>query len=119
MDRVLIHGLSLETVIGVYGWERELRQTLLLDLELAWDIRRPGASDAVDDALNYAAVSARLREFSGAACFELLEALAEALADLLREEFGVSWLRLTLRKPGAVPEAEYVGVRIERGSTPS
>ena len=49
----------------------------------------------------------------------MLEALAEALAELLREEFGVSWLRLTLRKPGAVPEAEYVGVRIERGSAPS
>ncbi len=116
MDRVLIQGLTLETVIGVYGWEREVRQTLLVDLELAWDLAPAGQSDNVRDALDYAAVSARLRAFAVEAKFQLIEALATALADLLQREFAVGWLRLTLRKPGAVPEAEYVAVRIERGT---
>ena len=118
-DRVIIEGLQLEPVIGVYGWEREHRQRLLLDLELAWPNAVPGASDAVTDALDYAAVSQRLRAFAAASNFQLLEALGEALATLLQEEFAVSWLRLTLRKPGAVPEAVAVGVVLERGVHPS
>ncbi len=114
-DRVFIQGLELDTVIGVYGWEREVRQRLFVDLEMAWDIARPGASDNVDDALDYSAVSERLRAFAAAASFELLEAFAEAGASLVMEEFGVTWLRLRLSKPGAVREATTVGVVIERG----
>lgn len=118
-DIVFIRALQLEPVIGVYSWEREVRQRLLLDVEMAWDTRAAAASDAVDDALNYAAVAGRLREYAAASRFELLEALIAGLADLLREEFGVVWLRLSLLKPGAVPEAETVGVTIERGERPA
>ncbi|MEC7377717.1 MAG: dihydroneopterin aldolase [Pseudomonadota bacterium] len=114
-DTVFIEGLVVETVVGVYDWEREVTQSLVIDLEMAWDNRVPGRSDDVADALDYAAVSERvdacLKQFKP----QLLERAAEALAEVLRTEFGVSWLRLAIRKPGAVPGAAAVGVRIERG----
>lgn len=115
-DSVLIEGLAVDTVIGVYDWEREVTQQILVDLDMAWDNRAPGQSDDVGDALDYAAVSERVAECLQTLKPQLLERAAEALADLLREEFGVKRLVLTLRKPGAVPAARAVGVRIERGS---
>ncbi|MCW9011064.1 dihydroneopterin aldolase [Marinobacter sp.] len=115
-DTVLIEGLAVETVIGVYDWEREVTQRLLVDLELAWDNSVPGASDDVADALDYAAVSERVSQCLKTLQPELLERAAEEVARLLQSEFGVCWLRLTLSKPGAVPAARSVGVRIERGA---
>jgi dihydroneopterin aldolase len=115
MDSVLIEGLAVEAVIGVYDWEREVTQRLLLDLELAWDNRRPGGSDDVADALDYAAVSQRVTECLQTLKARLLEHAAEELARVLQVDFGVQWLAITLRKPGAVPAAQSVGVRIERG----
>lgn len=114
-DRIFIRALELPTVIGVYGWEREVRQVLLLDLEMAWDITAAAANDDVSRALDYAAVSTRLRDFAADSSFHLLEAMAEALATLVMREFSVPWLRLRLCKPGAVSEAHDVGVLIERG----
>ncbi|MBS8242200.1 dihydroneopterin aldolase [Marinobacter lipolyticus] len=114
-DSVLIEGLAVEAVIGVYDWEREVTQRLLVDLEMAWDNRAPGATDDVADALDYAAVSERVTQWLRQAQPALLETAAEGLAGVIRQEFGVGWLRLTLRKPGAVPAARSVGVRIERG----
>lgn len=114
-DSVMIEGLAVETVIGVYDWEREVTQRLLIDLELAWDNRVPAASDDVADALDYAAVSERVSGYLKAAQPQLLETAAEGISDLLQREFGVRWLRLVLRKPGAVPAAACVGVAIERG----
>lgn len=114
-DTVLIESLAVETVIGDYEWERHILQRLEIDLEMAWDNQAPGASDNVSDALDYAAVSALVRDWFKANQPRLLEAAAESLAALIRTEFGVAWLRLTLRKPGAVPDARSVGVRIERG----
>lgn len=115
MDRVLIEGLSIDAVIGVYGWEREVRQTLSIDLVMAWDNRPPGTSDDVGQALDYARVSDAVKSWVGASSFQLLEALAEDLAARLQDEFGIGWLRLTIRKPGAVAGARSVGVEIERG----
>nr|WP_297460708.1 dihydroneopterin aldolase [uncultured Halomonas sp.] len=115
MDRVLIEGLSVETVIGVYDWERTIRQRLVLDLEMAADIRPAAADDDLNKTLNYAAISTRIGEFAEASSFALVETFAERLAALLRQEFAIAWLRLTLRKPGAVANAAAVGVRIERG----
>lgn len=115
MDRVLIEGLSVETVIGVYDWERTIRQRLVLDLEMATDIRPAAADDDLHKTLNYAAISTRIGEFAEVSHFGLVETFAERLAALLREEFAISWLRMTLRKPGAVRDATAVGVCIERG----
>lgn len=115
-DSVLIEGLAVETVIGVYDWERSVTQQILIDLDMAWDNRAPGQSDDVTDALDYAAVSERVTRCLQELKPKLLERAAEVLADLLMKEFGVEQLTLILRKPGAVPEARSVGVRIERGS---
>ena len=115
-DSVLIEGLVVETVVGVYDWERKIEQRLLVDLEMAWDNRIPGASDDVRDALDYAAVSERTTACLRALKPQLLEHGAERLAAELQSVFGIAWLRLTLRKPGAVPGAQAVGVCIERGA---
>lgn len=116
MDRVLIEGLEIRTIIGIYEWEREIRQTVRLDLEMAWDISRAAASDDIADALDYKAVAKRLIAFVEASSFGLIEALAEACAKVVLEEFAVSWLRLKLSKPGAVRGSENVAVLIERGT---
>ncbi|MEL7046887.1 MAG: dihydroneopterin aldolase [Pseudomonadota bacterium] len=118
-DTVFLRGLEIDTVIGVYDWERELRQRLIIDVEMAWDIKPAASSDKVQDALDYSAVARRLREFAAAQEFLLIERMAEAMAALLISEFAVPWLRLRLCKPGAVPEADDVGVLIERGNRPS
>jgi dihydroneopterin aldolase len=118
VDTVYIEGLRAEAVIGVYDWERAVRQTLLLDLELAGDNRRAAVSDRVEDALDYAAVARRVLAFVEVSDFNLIETLAERVADLVLREFGVPWLRLRVSKPGAVMQARTVGVAIERGERP-
>ncbi|MCC5883376.1 MAG: dihydroneopterin aldolase [Halomonas sp.] len=118
MDCVLIESLEIETVIGVYDWERTIRQRLVLDLELATDIRPSAATDDLTKTLDYAAISQRIAHFAEASDFALVETFAERLSQLLMNEFAIPWLRLTLRKPGAVPAAAAVGVRIERGHRP-
>ena len=115
MDIVIITGLTIDTVIGVYDWERQVRQQVVLDLEMAMDNTRAANTDAVADALDYAAVSSRLEAFIGGADFQLLETLAESACELVRSEFRVPWVRLRVSKPGAVPAARAVGVLIERG----
>ncbi|MDX8409549.1 MAG: dihydroneopterin aldolase [Mariprofundales bacterium] len=113
-DRVLIEGLEVRTVIGIYDWERDIRQTVRLDLEMAWDTSRAAASDAIADTLDYKAVSKRLISFVEASSFGLIEALAQGCAQIVLQEFGVPWLRLKLSKPGAVRGSENVAVVIER-----
>ena len=119
MDRVFIAGLEIETVIGIYDWERKIRQTVALDLEMAFDNRKPAASDRIADTLDYKAVSKRLIAFVENSHFELVETLAERCAQIVREEFRVAWLRLKLSKPGAVTGSKAVGVIIERGERPA
>ncbi|HEB95331.1 MAG TPA: dihydroneopterin aldolase [Sedimenticola thiotaurini] len=115
MDIVFIRGLQAETVIGIYDWERSIRQTVELDLEMAADVGRAAASERIEDALDYKAVSKRLVGFIEESRFQLVETLAERCAAIVLEEFGVPWLRLTLNKVGAVSAARDVGVIIERG----
>lgn len=117
-DLVVIRQLRVDTLIGVYAWERKVRQTLVLDLDMAWDNRAPAATDAVADALDYDAVCQRIRAFAADSEFQLIEALAEALAALLMGEFAVPWLRLRVGKPGAVAGTHDVAVVIERGEQP-
>lgn len=119
MDIVFIEDLRVDTVIGIYDWERRVRQTLSFDIEMAFDNTVPVASDDIDQALNYKAVSKRIVSFVEASSFGLVETLAERCAGIIREEFGVSWVRLKLSKPGAVRGARAVGVHIERGERPA
>jgi dihydroneopterin aldolase len=119
MDTVFIEDLRIETVIGIYDWERKIRQVVALDLEMAFDNRKPAVSDRIEDTLNYKAVSKRLTAFVEESSFQLVETLAERCAEIVRDEFGVSWLRLKLSKPGAVRGSRAVGVTIERGTKPA
>ncbi len=118
MDTVFIEDLRIETVIGIYDWEREIRQTVALDVEMAFDNRVPAASDDIAHTLDYKAVSKRLISFVEESHFGLVETLAERCAQIVRDEFGVVWVRLKLSKPGAVTGARNVGVLIERGTRP-
>jgi len=122
MDIVFIHDLQIETVIGIYDWERKIRQIISLDIEMATDISKAAKSDDIDDTLSYKTVAKRLIDFVEQSEFELVEALAEkieALAEkictIILEEFPVPWVKLTLHKPGAVRGSKSVGVIIERG----
>lgn len=115
-DIVFIEDLRIQTVIGVYDWEREITQTVSLDLKMAFDIKRAAQSDAISDTLDYKAVAKRLIQFVEASEFQLVEALAEHCAHIVLEEFPVSWVRLKLSKPGAVRGSSAVGVVIERSS---
>lgn len=114
MDRVFIEDLHIETVIGVYDWERDIRQTVALDVEMQWDISSAGHSDNIKDALDYHKVSKRLIEFIGGSRCLLVESLAEQCAALILKEFKVPWVRLKVSKLGAVANAKAVGVMIER-----
>lgn len=115
MDIVFIRDLRIETVIGIYDWEREIRQTVVLDIEMSTDVRRAAATEDIADAVDYKAVSKRLVSFVGDSRFQLVETLAERCAEIIRNEFEVRWVRLTMNKIGAVSAATDVGVIIERG----
>jgi len=115
MDIVFLRDLRVDTVIGIYDWERRIRQTVSVDLEVATDVRRAAASDAIEDAVDYKALAKRLSEFIAQSEFQLVETLAERAAAMILAEFQVPWLRLSLTKPGALPDCRGVGVVIERG----
>ncbi|MBK8510404.1 MAG: dihydroneopterin aldolase [Candidatus Competibacteraceae bacterium] len=116
MDTIFIRELHVQALIGVYPKERESRQTLVLDLELGADIGPAAARDRLDDTLDYATVARRIDQFAAASDFQLVETLAERIAELLLREFNVPWLRLRLCKPGAIAGARDAGVLIERGT---
>ncbi|MFC3116091.1 dihydroneopterin aldolase [Cellvibrio fontiphilus] len=118
MDIVYIRDLRIDTIIGIYDWEREVRQTVSIDLEMASDIRQAAATDDIQFALNYKAVSKRLIAYVENRNALLVETLAEEIAQLIQTEFSVPWLRLRLSKPGAVRGARDVGLIIERGERP-
>jgi 7,8-dihydroneopterin aldolase/epimerase/oxygenase len=116
MDIVYIHDLKIDTVIGIYDWERTIKQTVRLDIEMAHDISIAGDSDRIDDTLNYKDVAKRVIHTVESSQFELIEALAEHVAALILREFSVPWLKLTVGKPGAVTGSREVGVIIERSA---
>ncbi|MCV6623486.1 MAG: dihydroneopterin aldolase [Cellvibrionaceae bacterium] len=115
MDTVFIEGLAVDATIGVFDWERRIKQRLLIDLEMAWDIKAAAKSDRLEHTLDYKAVSDRVAELVASSQYELIESLAEEIAAALRKEFSIAWLRLRLSKPGAVVAAKNVGLLIERG----
>ncbi len=118
MDIVYIRDLRIDTIIGIYDWEREVRQTVSIDLEMASDIRKAAATDDIQYALNYKAVSKRLIAYVENRNALLVETLAEEIAQMIRTEFAVPWLRLRLSKPGAIRGARDVGLIVERGAKP-
>lgn len=115
MDIVYIRDLKIDTVIGIFDWERRIRQTVSIDLEMATDICKAAASDDIKDALDYKAVSKRIISFVRESEFLLVEKLAEEVAAIVLHEFNVPWLRLRLSKPGAIRCSQDVGIIIERG----
>jgi len=118
MDIIFLHDLKVETVIGIWEWERKIRQTVAIDLDMSADIRKAAASDSVDDTLNYKLVAKRVQQFVADSSFQLVETLAEKIAEIVLGEFEVSWVRVKVNKPGAIRGARDVGVLIERGTRP-
>ena len=115
MDIIYIRDLKIDTVIGVFDWERQITQTISFDIDMATDIRKAASSDDLADTLDYKAVSKRLIDYVGSSDFQLVETLAERICDIIIEEFNVPWVRLRLNKKGALRGANDVGVLIERG----
>ncbi|MDO4878143.1 MAG: dihydroneopterin aldolase [Neisseria sp.] len=114
MDKIFLHGLKADTLIGVFDWERRLPQTLSLDLDIGLP---PGRrSDDVADTIDYGEVCESLRRDLGGRQFFLLEALAEHIAGMVLQDFGAVWVRVRVVKPGILPDVREVGVEIERGS---
>lgn len=116
MDIIYLSDLRIETIIGIFDWEREIKQTISLDIEMATDIQKAAASDHIDDTLDYKAVSKRLIDFVEKSEFQLVETLAERITEIIRNEFSVPWVKLRLNKKGAIRGAQDVGVMIERGT---
>jgi len=117
-DRIFVHGLTAECVIGFIDWERRVRQTVVIDLELAADARRAALTDQVSDTLDYRKVVKRVLGFVEASECHLIETLAERTARLVLEEFGLEWVRVSLSKPGAFRQSRDVGITLERWRTP-
>jgi dihydroneopterin aldolase len=115
MDIVFIRELKVDTLVGIYDWERRLRQHVILDIEMGADIARAAKSDKIEDTLDYKAVAKRVMQFVQDAEYGLVETLAEKVAEIIMQEFQVPWVKVTLNKPGAVSGSKSVGVIIERG----
>jgi 7,8-dihydroneopterin aldolase/epimerase/oxygenase len=118
-DRIFVHGLTTECVIGFIEWERRVKQTVVVDLELAADAAHAAASDDVANTLDYRKVVKRVLAYIGDSQCHLVETLADRVARLILDEFGVAWVRISLAKPGAFRHARDVGVSLERWRQPS
>jgi len=114
MDKIFLSALTVECIVGIWEWERRVKQTVIIDLEMAADIRRAAASDHIDDTIDYKKVAKRLLAFVGESQFNLVETLAEQIARVVVTEFGVSWVKVRLNKQGAIRGARDVGIEIER-----
>lgn len=118
MDRIFITGLSIETIIGIYDWERTTRQRVIIDLEMSADIAKASKAEDVDSTLNYKTLSDTLTNFIENSEFQLIETMASRICEIVIEDFGVAWVKLTLHKPDALSGNTDVGVIIERGTRP-
>ena len=119
MDTIFLRKLKVDTVVGIWDWERKIRQTVSIDLDMATDIQRAAASDSIEDTLNYKGVAKRILSFVEESSFQLVETLAEQIAQIILQEFAVPWVRVRVCKPGAIRNSKDVGVLIERGIKPT
>lgn len=113
-DTIFLHDLRVETVVGIWEWERRIRQWVSIDLEMGGDIRAAAAADRIEATLNYKAVAKRVQQFVAESSFQLVETLAQRIAELILSEFDVPWVRVRVSKPGAIRGAQDVGVVIRR-----
>jgi dihydroneopterin aldolase len=113
-DIIFVGGLTTECIIGIWDWERRVKQKIVLDIEMAADIRKAAASDHIDDTLDYKRVSKRLLQFVGDSQFQLVETLTERIAEIVVTEFDVPWVRVRLNKQGAIRGSRDVGILVER-----
>ena len=116
MDKIFVIDLRVDAIVGIWEWERAMTQSVSIDLEMAWDIRPAVEQDDISKTLDYRSVSKRVAAFVQESRFKLIETMAEQIAELIQNEFGVSWLTVTIHKPAAVRGARDVGVKIERGT---
>lgn len=116
MDKIFLSQLSVECIVGIWDWERRVKQIVIIDVEMAADIRKAAATDHIDDTIDYKRVAKRLLTFVGESQYQLVETLTEAIAKVLVTEFGVSWVKVRLNKRGAIRGARDVGIEIERRS---
>jgi dihydroneopterin aldolase len=114
MDKIFLSALSVECIVGIWEWERRVKQTVIIDLEMQADIRRAAATDRIEDTIDYKRVAKRLLAFVGDSQFHLVETLAERIAQVVVVEFGVRWVKVRLNKQGAIRGARDVGIEIER-----
>lgn len=113
-DRIFLTGLRTECIVGIWDWERKVKQTVVVDLEMACDIRKAALSDSIEDTVDYKAVSKRLLSFIGNSQYQLVETLTENIARVVITEFSVPWVRVKLNKQGAIRNSRDVGICIER-----
>ena len=116
MDIIYLHDLKVDTIIGIFDWERRITQTVIIDLDIQADIRKAALTDTIKDTLDYKSVAKRVIEFVRHSDFQLVETLAERIAEIILTEFKVSWLRVRVNKKGAIRGASDVGVIIERAA---
>ena len=114
MDKIYIHALKTEAIIGIFDWERQVKQTIIVDIEISADIRKAALSDSIHDTLNYKRVAKSVLAFVEGSQFHLVETLAEHIAMLILEDFRIAWVGISLSKPGAIRNSRDVGVRLER-----
>lgn len=114
MDKIFLTALNVECIVGIWDWERRVKQTVIIDLEMAADIRRAAASDSIEDTIDYKRVAKRLLQFVGESQYQLVETLTEQIGRVIVTEFGVSWVKVRLNKRGAIRGARDVGIEIER-----
>ena len=116
MDTIFLKDLRVQTIVGVWDWERQMPQTVSIDLEMAADIGSAADTDELEDTLNYKGVAERVVSLVEESRFKLVETMAERIAETIMTEFSVPWVRVSVHKPWAVTGARDVGITIERGS---
>jgi dihydroneopterin aldolase len=115
MDTIFLRDLRIRTIVGIWEWERRMPQIVSIDLDMAADIRKAAGSDDIGDTLDYKAVTRRIKAFVGDSRFNLIETMAEGIAGIIINEFGVPWVRVAVHKPWAIRGSRDVGLVIERG----
>jgi dihydroneopterin aldolase len=113
-DTIFLQELKVETIVGIWDWERKIRQTVSIDIEMAADVARAAMTDDIEGTLNYKAVAKRVQQFVGDSEYQLVETLAEKIAETILAEFDIAWVQLRVSKPGAIRNAKNVGVMIRR-----